>query len=67
MKKYEFKINECNKYIYFKDTRSDHIILYFYMTCLFIGNIDKIIKFAKYMLNSRFIILCEQNSWSTPS
>ena len=50
-----FKINECDKYIYVKDTESGYMILCIYVDDMpiIISN-DKMVKSTKDMLNSRF-------------
>ena len=50
-----FKINECDKCVYVKDTKLGYVILCLYVYDMFIvGNDDKIIISTKNMLNSRF-------------
>ena len=50
-----FKISECDKCVYMKDTTHGYVILCLYVDdMLIIGNDDKIIRFAKDMLNSKF-------------
>ena len=50
-----FKINECDKCIYIKDTENGYVILYVYMNdMLIVGSNDKMVKSTKDMLNSRF-------------
>ncbi|GJR09445.1 retrovirus-related pol polyprotein from transposon TNT 1-94 [Tanacetum coccineum] len=50
-----FKINECDKYVYVKDTSSGNVILYLYVDdMLIIGSNDKMIKSTKDMLKSKF-------------
>ena len=50
-----FMINECDKYVYIKDTENGSVILYFYVNdILIVGSDDKMIKSTKNMLNSRF-------------
>ena len=49
-----FRIKECDKRIYVKDTENDYVILYLYVDdMLIVGSNDKMIKFTKNMLNSR--------------
>ncbi|KAK6149115.1 hypothetical protein DH2020_016640 [Rehmannia glutinosa] len=55
MKECGFKINECDKCVYVKDTENGYVILCLYVDdMLIIGSNDKIIKSTKDMLNSRF-------------
>ena len=50
-----FKINECDKCVYVKDTKNDYVILCLYIDdMLIIGNDDKIVKSTKTMLSIRF-------------
>ncbi|CAA0834987.1 cysteine-rich RLK (RECEPTOR-like protein kinase) 8, partial [Striga hermonthica] len=50
-----FKINECDKCVYVKDTEKGYVILCLYVDdMLIVGSNDKIIKSTKDMLNSRF-------------
>ena len=50
-----FKINECDKCVYVKDTKDGYIILCLYVDdMLIVGSNDKIIKSTKDMLKSRF-------------
>ena len=50
-----FKINECNKCVYVKDTKNGHVILCLYVDdMLIVGNNDKMVKSTKDILNSRF-------------
>ena len=50
-----FKINECDKCVYIKDTKNDYIILCLYVDdILIVGSDDKMIKSTKNMLISRF-------------
>ncbi|KAJ0850834.1 putative RNA-directed DNA polymerase [Helianthus annuus] len=50
-----FKINECDKCVYFKDTNEGYVILCLYVDdMLIIGSNDKIIKATKSMLKARF-------------
>ncbi|GJX40899.1 retrovirus-related pol polyprotein from transposon TNT 1-94, partial [Tanacetum coccineum] len=50
-----FKINECGKYVYVKDTSSGYVILCLYVNdMLIIGSNDKMIKSTKDMLKSKF-------------
>ncbi|GJX20386.1 retrotransposon protein, putative, ty1-copia subclass [Tanacetum coccineum] len=44
-----FKINECDKCVYVKDTSSGYVIL-----CLYVDDNDKIIRSTKDMLKSKF-------------
>lgn len=55
MKENGFKINECDKCVYVKDTKNGYVILYLYVDyILIIGSNDKMIKSTKEILNSRF-------------
>ncbi|GJT14034.1 retrovirus-related pol polyprotein from transposon TNT 1-94 [Tanacetum coccineum] len=50
-----FKINECDKCVYVKDTSSGYVILCLYVDdMLIIGSKDKMIKSTKDMLKSKF-------------
>ena len=50
-----FKINECDKCVYIKDTENGYFILCLYVDdILIIGSDDKMIKSIKNVLNSRF-------------
>ncbi|GKD31219.1 zinc finger, CCHC-type containing protein [Tanacetum coccineum] len=50
-----FKINECDKCVYVKDTSSGYVILCLYVDdMLIIGSNDKMIKYTKDMLKSKF-------------
>ncbi|GJR29762.1 retrotransposon protein, putative, ty1-copia subclass [Tanacetum coccineum] len=50
-----FKINECDKCVYVKDTSSGYVILCLYVDdMLIIGSNDKMIKSTKDMLKSKF-------------
>ena len=50
-----FKINECDKCVYTKETENGYVILCLYVDdMLIIGSNDKIVKSTKNMLNSRF-------------
>jgi len=50
-----FKINECDKCVYVKETGDDYIILCLYVDdILIVGSSDKLVKSTKHMLNSRF-------------
>ena len=50
-----FKINECDKCVYVKDTENGYVILCLYVDdMLIVGSDDKIIKSTKDMLKSRF-------------
>ncbi|GKC36810.1 retrovirus-related pol polyprotein from transposon TNT 1-94 [Tanacetum coccineum] len=50
-----FKINECDKYVYVKDTSSGYVILCLYVDdMLIIGSNDKMIKSTKDILKSKF-------------
>ncbi|GJS00582.1 retrovirus-related pol polyprotein from transposon TNT 1-94 [Tanacetum coccineum] len=52
-----FKINECDKCVYVKDTSSGYVIMCLYVNdMLIIGSNDKMIKSTKYMLKSKFDI-----------
>ena len=51
----DFKINDCDKYVYVKDTENDYIILCLYVDdVLIIGSDDKMVKSTKAMLSTRF-------------
>nr|GEW30244.1 TMV resistance protein N [Tanacetum cinerariifolium] len=51
----EFKINECDKCVYVKDTSSGYVILCLYVDdILIVGSNDKMIKSTKDMLKSKF-------------
>ena len=50
-----FRINECDKYVYVKNTKNDYVILCLYVDdMLIVGSDDDIIKSTKRMLNSSF-------------
>ena len=50
-----FKINECDKCVYVKDTNDGYVILCLYVDdMLIVGSNDKIINSTKKMLNSKF-------------
>ena len=50
-----FKINECDKCVYVKDTKHGHVILCLYVDdMLIVDSDDKMIVSTKNMLNSRF-------------
>ena len=50
-----FKINECDKCVYVKETDNDYVILCLYVDdMLIVGSNDKIVKSIKSMLNSKF-------------
>lgn len=50
-----FKINECDKCVYVKDTKDGYVILCLYVDdMLIVGSNDKVIKSTKNMLNSKF-------------
>ena len=50
-----FRINECDKCVYIKDTKNGYVILCFYVDdILIVSSDDKMIKSTKNMLNSRF-------------
>ncbi|GJY14737.1 retrotransposon protein, putative, ty1-copia subclass [Tanacetum coccineum] len=50
-----FKINECDNCVYIKDTSSGYVILCLYVDdMLIIGSNDKMIKYTKDMLKSKF-------------
>ena len=50
-----FKINECDKCVYVKDTDKGYIILCLYVDdMLIVGSNDKVIQSTKDMLNSKF-------------
>ena len=51
----DFKINECDKCVYVKDTKNFYIILCLYVDeVLIIGSDDKMVKSTKTMLSIRF-------------
>ena len=53
----DFKINECDKCVYVKDTENSYAILCLYVDdMLIIGSDDKMVKSTKAMLNARFDI-----------
>ena len=50
-----FRINECDKCVYIKDTENGYVILCLYVDdILIVGSDDKMIKSTKNMLNSKF-------------
>ena len=50
-----FKINECDKCVYIKNTKDGYIILYLYVDdILIVGSNQRMVKSTKDMLNSRF-------------
>ncbi|OMO62209.1 Zinc finger, CCHC-type [Corchorus capsularis] len=50
-----FKINECDKCVYTKETENDYVILCLYVDDIrIVGSNDKMIKSTKNMLNSKF-------------
>ena len=50
-----FKINECGKWVYVKDTSKGYVILCLYLDdMLIIGSDDKMIRSTKDMLKARF-------------
>ena len=50
-----FKINECDKCVYVKDTKNGYVIVCLYVDdMLIVGSDDKMIKSTKDMLKSRF-------------
>ena len=50
-----FKINECEKCVYVKDTEHGYVIVYLYVDdMLIVGSDGKMIISTKNMLNSRF-------------
>ncbi|GJV87168.1 retrotransposon protein, putative, ty1-copia subclass [Tanacetum coccineum] len=50
-----FKINECDKCVYVKDTSSGYVILCLYVDdMLIVGSNDKMIRSTKDMLKSKF-------------
>ena len=52
-----FKINECDKCVYVKDTENGYVILCLYVDdMLIVGSNDRMIKNTKKMLNSNFDI-----------
>ena len=51
----EFRINECDKCVYVKNTTSGYVIVYLYVDdMLIMGSNNNIIKATKRMLNSKF-------------
>ena len=55
MKSHGFKINECDKCVYVKDTALGYVIVCLYVDdMLIVGSDDKMISFTKNMLNSSF-------------
>ena len=51
----DFKINECDKCVYVKDTENGYVILCLYVdNMLIIGSDDKMVKSTKAMLSTRF-------------
>ena len=54
MMSYAFKINECDKCVYVKDTKLGYVIVCLYVDdMLIVVSDDKMIAFTKNMLNSR--------------
>ena len=52
-----FKINECGKFVYVKDTKHGYVIVCLYVDdMLIVSSDDKMIISTKNMLNSRFDI-----------
>ena len=50
-----FKINECDKCICFKETENGYVILCLYIdNMLIVGSDDKMVRFTKNILNSKF-------------
>ncbi|KAH9671079.1 hypothetical protein KPL70_017207 [Citrus sinensis] len=50
-----FKINECDKCVYVKETENEYVILYLYVDdMLIVGSDDDMIKSTKNMLKSKF-------------
>ena len=55
MMSHNFKINECDKCVYVKDTKHGYVIVCLYVDDMFIIDSDgKMITSTKNMLNSRF-------------
>ena len=55
MMSHDFKINECDKCVYVKDTKHGYVIVCMYVNdLLIIGGDDKMNTYTKNMLNSRF-------------
>ena len=55
MMSHDFKINECDKYVYVKDIEHKYVIVCLYIDDMFlIRSNDKMITYTKNMLNSRF-------------
>ena len=54
MMSHDFKINECDKCVYVKDTEHGYVIICLYIDdMLIVGSDDKIITSTTNMLNSR--------------
>ena len=52
---HDFKINECDKFVFVKDTKHGYVIVCLYINdMLIIGSDDKMITSTKNMLSSRF-------------
>lgn len=55
MKENGYKINECDKCIYVKNTSDGYVILYLYVdNMLIVGSNDKMVRSTKNMLKARF-------------
>ena len=55
MMSHDFKINECDKYMYVKNTEHGYVIVCLYVDDMLIVSSDnKMITSTKNMLNSRF-------------
>ena len=52
---HDFKISECDKCVYVKDTEDGYVIVCLYLNdMLLVGSYDKMITPTNNMLNSRF-------------
>ena len=52
---HEFKINECDKCVYVKNTKHGYVVIFLYVDdMLIVDTDDKMIISTKNMLNSRF-------------
>ena len=54
MMSHDFKINECDKCVYVKDTKHGYVIACMYIDDMLIVDSDDKITSTKNMLNSRF-------------
>ena len=58
MMSHDFKINECDEYVSIKDIEHRYVIVCLYVdVMLIVGSNDKMIRYMKNMLNSRFDLL----------